>query len=63
MIALLFLQMAVATPPNLVVRQGEALKVVPVIGSTTGSYIRADLLGATHQTPIIASHLGTRGSK
>src|SRR6186997_2110756 len=41
---LLFLQTAVATPQNLIVRQGEAVKVVPVIGSTTGSYIRADLL-------------------
>ena len=41
---LLFLQTAVATPQNLVIRQGDAVKVVPVIGSTTGSYIRADLL-------------------
>jgi N-acetylmuramoyl-L-alanine amidase len=41
---LLFLQSAVVTPPNLVVRQGDAIKVVPVIGTTRGSYIRADLL-------------------
>jgi N-acetylmuramoyl-L-alanine amidase len=41
---LLFLQTSVATPPNLVIRQGEAIKVVPVVGSTQGSYIRADLL-------------------
>jgi N-acetylmuramoyl-L-alanine amidase len=41
---LLFMQMGVAAPQNLVVRQGEAIKVVPVIGTTRGSYIRADLL-------------------
>jgi len=47
MIALLFfLQTAVVTPANLVVRQGASVKVVPVIGSTTGQYIRADLLAA-----------------
>ena len=43
---LLFLQTVVAQPPNLVVKQGDAVRVVPVIGSTTGSYIRADLLAA-----------------
>lgn len=43
---LLFLQTAVVTPPNLVVRQGDAIKVVPVTGTTQGSYIRADLLAA-----------------
>jgi hypothetical protein len=43
---LLFLQTAVAQPQNLVVKQGDAVRVVPVIGSTTGSYIRADLLAA-----------------
>ncbi|HUQ18045.1 MAG TPA: N-acetylmuramoyl-L-alanine amidase [Gemmatimonadaceae bacterium] len=43
---LFFLQTAVAAPQNLVVRQGEAVKVVPVTGSTTGAYIRADLLAA-----------------
>jgi N-acetylmuramoyl-L-alanine amidase len=43
---LLFLQTAIATPSNLVVRQGEAVRVVPVTGSTTGQYIRADLLAA-----------------
>jgi N-acetylmuramoyl-L-alanine amidase len=43
---LMFLQVAVASPQNLVVRQGDAVKVVPVIGSTTGVYIRADLLAA-----------------
>lgn len=41
---LLFLQTAVVPPPNLVVRQGDAIKVVPVVGTTHGSYIRADLL-------------------
>ena len=41
---LLFLQTSVATPPNLVIRQGDAIKVVPVVGSTEGSYVRADLL-------------------
>jgi len=43
---LLFLQTAIVTPPNLVVRKGEVVKVVPVIGTTQGSYIRADLLAA-----------------
>ena len=43
---LLFLQTAIVTPPNLIVRQGEAIKVVPVTGTTQGSYIRADLLAA-----------------
>ncbi len=43
---LLFLQTTIATPQNLVVRQGDAVRVVPVTGSTTGSYIRADLLAA-----------------
>jgi N-acetylmuramoyl-L-alanine amidase len=43
---LLFLQTAIATPSNLVVRQGDAVIVVPVTGSTTGQYIRADLLAA-----------------
>jgi len=41
---LLFMQVGVAAPQNLVVRQGEAVKVVPVTGTTRGSYIRADLL-------------------
>ena len=41
---LLFFQIGIATPPNLVVRQGDAIRVVPVTGSTTGQYIRADLL-------------------
>jgi N-acetylmuramoyl-L-alanine amidase len=41
---LLFMQVGVAAPQNLVVRQGEVIKVVPVIGTTRGSYIRADLL-------------------
>jgi hypothetical protein len=35
---LLFLQTAVATPQNPLVRQGEAVKVVPVIGRRLGSY-------------------------
>src|SRR5687767_13467010 len=43
---LLFLQTAAAAPPNLVVRQGEAVRVVPVIGTTRGTYVRADLLAA-----------------
>jgi N-acetylmuramoyl-L-alanine amidase len=41
---LLFLQTAVTAPANLVVRQGETVRVVPVTGTTTGQYIRADLL-------------------
>ena len=41
---LLFMQVGVAAPRNLVVRQGEAIKVVPVTGTMQGSYIRADLL-------------------
>jgi len=43
---LLFLQTAVGTAPNLVVRQGEVVRVVPVSASTTGQYVRADLLAA-----------------
>ncbi|HYN80774.1 MAG TPA: N-acetylmuramoyl-L-alanine amidase [Gemmatimonadaceae bacterium] len=43
---LLFLQTAITTPPNLVIRQGDVLKVVAVTGTTQGSYIRADLLAA-----------------
>jgi N-acetylmuramoyl-L-alanine amidase len=43
---LLFLQTAVTTPPNLVIRQGDVIKVVPVTGTTQGPYIRADLLAA-----------------
>src|SRR5678815_5726330 len=47
MIALLmFLQTAIANPQNLIVRRGDAVRVVPVIASTMGSYIRADLLAA-----------------
>lgn len=48
MIALLalFLQTSVAAPQNLVIRQGEVIKTVPVIGTTRGNYIRADLLAA-----------------
>ena len=41
---LLYMQIGVAAPQNLVVRQGDAIRVVPVIGTTQGSYIRADLL-------------------
>ncbi|MEO8195062.1 MAG: N-acetylmuramoyl-L-alanine amidase [Gemmatimonadales bacterium] len=42
---LLFLQTTVATPPpNLVIRQAEAVRVVPVIPTVSGSYVRADLL-------------------
>jgi len=43
---LLFLQAAVLTPPNLVIRQGQTVKVVPVVGTVNGSYVRADLLAA-----------------
>lgn len=43
---LLFLQVAVVAPPNLVVRQGTTIKVVPVTKTVSGSYIRADLLAA-----------------
>ena len=43
---LLFLQTAAAAPPNLVVRQGEAVKVIPVVGTTRGTYVRADQLAA-----------------
>jgi len=42
--AILFLQVAVLPPQNLVIRQGETVKVVPVIGTASGSYVRADLL-------------------
>jgi hypothetical protein len=41
---LLFLQVNAAPPPNLVVRQGEVIKTVPVIPTVSGSYVRADLL-------------------
>jgi N-acetylmuramoyl-L-alanine amidase len=45
MIALLFfLQTAAAAPPNLVIREGDVVRVVPVIATTQGPYIRADLL-------------------
>ena len=41
---LLFLQTSVAAPGNLVVRQAEATRTVPIIATTAGSYLRADLL-------------------
>ncbi len=41
---LLFLQTSAVTPPNLVVRQGDAVKTVPVISTVSGTYVRADLL-------------------
>ena len=40
----LFLQLAGVTPPNLVVKQGDIIKVVPVTGTASGLYVRADLL-------------------
>ncbi|MEO5590731.1 MAG: N-acetylmuramoyl-L-alanine amidase [Gemmatimonadaceae bacterium] len=46
---LLFLQVSVAAPPNpapLVIRQGEVVKSVPVVSTTSGAYLRADLLAA-----------------
>ncbi len=43
---LLFLQVAGAAPPNLVIRQGVTIKVVPVVGTVSGTYVRADLLAA-----------------
>jgi N-acetylmuramoyl-L-alanine amidase len=43
---LLFLQTAIVAQPNLVIRKGEAVSVVPVTGTTQGAYIRADLLAA-----------------
>ncbi|MBA3490368.1 MAG: N-acetylmuramoyl-L-alanine amidase, partial [Longispora sp.] len=43
---LLFLQAAVMAPPNLVIRQGQTVQVVPVVGTVAGPYVRADLLAA-----------------
>ncbi len=42
--AVLFLQVAAASRMNLVVKQGEAEKSVPMIATVSGSYLRADLL-------------------
>jgi N-acetylmuramoyl-L-alanine amidase len=42
----LFLQTAAVAPPNLVVRQAEAVRVVPSIATVSGKYLRADLLAA-----------------
>jgi N-acetylmuramoyl-L-alanine amidase len=42
--AVLFLQVAAASRMNLVVKQGEAEKSVPMIATLSGSYLRADLL-------------------
>jgi N-acetylmuramoyl-L-alanine amidase len=44
--ALLFLQVAATDRMALVVKQGEAAKVVPMIATVSGSYIRADLLAS-----------------
>ena len=41
---LLFLQTSVAVPANLVVRQPDGPRAVPVIPTVSGTYIRADLL-------------------
>jgi N-acetylmuramoyl-L-alanine amidase len=43
---MLFLQTAAVAPPNLVVRQAEAVRVVPSIATVSGKYVRADLLAA-----------------
>ena len=40
----LFLQVAVAPPPNLVIRQADNIRTVPSIATLSGSYLRADLL-------------------
>jgi N-acetylmuramoyl-L-alanine amidase len=42
----LFLQTAVATPPTLMVRHGDAARAVPAIPTVSGTYVRADLLAA-----------------
>jgi len=42
--ALLFLQTAAANPVNLVVRHAETVRVVPIISTQSGWYLRADLL-------------------
>ena len=39
-----FLQISAAPPPNLVVREGEIIRTVPVTASLVGRYVRADLL-------------------
>ena len=44
--ALLFLQVAATDRMALVVKQGETAKVVPMIATVSGSYIRADLLAS-----------------
>lgn len=41
---LLFLQTSAAGPANLLVRQAESTRVVPIVASVGGSYLRADLL-------------------
>src|SRR5215203_1750919 len=38
------MQTAIVQTPNLVVRQAEAIRTVPVITTTSGPYVRADLL-------------------
>src|SRR5215203_3171149 len=38
------MQTAIVQTPNLVVRQAEAIRTIPVITTTNGPYIRADLL-------------------
>ena len=43
---MLFLQTAAVAPLNLVVRQAEAVRVVPSIATVSGKYLRADLLAA-----------------
>jgi N-acetylmuramoyl-L-alanine amidase len=40
----LFLQISAAPTPNLVVREGEIIRTVPVTASLVGRYVRADLL-------------------
>lgn len=53
---LFFLQLTVGQPPNLVIRHGDAVRVVPSISTLNGLYVRADLLatalgGKVHNGP------------
>ncbi|HEX2721323.1 MAG TPA: N-acetylmuramoyl-L-alanine amidase, partial [Gemmatimonadaceae bacterium] len=41
---LLFLQTSAVTPAMLIVRQGDAVRTVPLVATVSGSYLRADLL-------------------
>ena len=58
---MLFLQTAAVAPPNLVVRQAEAVRVVPSIATVSGKYLRADLLAAAlHRPRTDVPRVGTR---